>query len=287
MDTPTQAGYAARGRTAGAREGNTVTEAEWLACTDPKPMLRFLIGTDYPRVQAVEAFPDSIGSDRKLRLFACACYHRIHHLLPDARAQAVVEVAEQVADGILPRDELQRAEAQIQEPIDALEGQWRASRGAQRRALLSTHEALALALVILWPEAQKAAYYASSNASMALAALTNPRATNSDYAYFNSQRAEERTQTDILRCFFGDLFHPATLAPTVLTWHEATVVRLAQAAYDERHLPAGTRDNARLAILADALEEAGCDNADILNHLRGPGPHVRGCWAVDLCLGKS
>jgi hypothetical protein len=55
----------------------------------------------------------------------------------------------------------------------------------------------------------------------------------------------------------------------------------------ERHLPSGTLDNSRLAILADALEEAGCTSEEILGHLRGPGPHVRGCWVVDLCLGKK
>jgi hypothetical protein len=65
------------------------------------------------------------------------------------------------------------------------------------------------------------------------------------------------------------------------------VVRLAQAAYEERQMPAGTLDNTRLAVLADALEEAGCDNADILAHCRSGGEHVRGCWVVDLILGKS
>jgi hypothetical protein len=60
------------------------------------------------------------------------------------------------------------------------------------------------------------------------------------------------------------------------------VVRLAQATYEERHLPEGTLDNTRLLILADALEEAGCTDTDILCHLRGPGPHVRGCWVADL-----
>src|SRR5260370_30465625 len=122
-------------------------EREWLACNVPTRMLRFLLGTNYPRVQAVETFPDCIGSDRKLRLFACACYSRIRPLLPDVRAQVAVEVAEQVADNIIPVDELQRAEAHIREPLDALEGRWRASRGAERVALLPTHEALALALV--------------------------------------------------------------------------------------------------------------------------------------------
>ena len=65
------------------------------------------------------------------------------------------------------------------------------------------------------------------------------------------------------------------------------VVGLAQAAYDQRELPAGTLDPARLAVLADALEEAGCTDQTILYHLRGPGPHVGGCWAVDLLLGKE
>jgi hypothetical protein len=65
------------------------------------------------------------------------------------------------------------------------------------------------------------------------------------------------------------------------------VVALAQAAYEQRELPSGALDAARLAVLADALEEAGCTDADILNHLRSPSPHVRGCWAVDLTLGKE
>jgi hypothetical protein len=65
------------------------------------------------------------------------------------------------------------------------------------------------------------------------------------------------------------------------------VVALAQAAYDQRDMPAGTLVPARLAVLADALEEPGCTNSDILDHLRGAGPHVRGCMAVDLILGKG
>jgi hypothetical protein len=62
---------------------------------------------------------------------------------------------------------------------------------------------------------------------------------------------------------------------------------LAEAAYEERQLPSGHLDPARLSVLSDALEEAGCADTDILTHLRSPGPHVRGCWAVDLILGKS
>jgi hypothetical protein len=72
-----------------------------------------------------------------------------------------------------------------------------------------------------------------------------------------------------------------------LNWHDGTVRRIAQAIYDERRLPAGTLDTGRLAILADALLDAGCDNEELLQHCRSAGPHVRGCWAVDLILGKE
>ena len=64
-------------------------------------------------------------------------------------------------------------------------------------------------------------------------------------------------------------------------------MQFAQAAYEERELPSGHLSPTRLAVLADALEEAGCRDADLLAHLRAPGPHVRGCWALDLLLGKE
>jgi hypothetical protein len=63
--------------------------------------------------------------------------------------------------------------------------------------------------------------------------------------------------------------------------------RIAEEAYEDRRLPEGTLDPARLSLLADALEDAGCTHAELLGHLRSPGPHVRGCWAVDLVLGKE
>src|SRR5262249_2422186 len=96
------------------------------------------------------------------------------------------------------------------------------------------------------------------------------------------------TMTNVL--LLRDIFNPfrhMPINPAVLAWNDGTVARLAQAAYEERQLPAGALDNGRLAVLADALEETGCMDADMLDHLRGPGPHVRGCWPVDLCLGKS
>jgi hypothetical protein len=94
---------------------------------------------------------------------------------------------------------------------------------------------------------------------------------------------------DLLRCIFDCLpFRPAPpIASSALVWNRGTIPRLAQAAYEERSLPSGTLDRARLAILADALEEAGCTDEKTLGHLRGPGPHLRGCHVVDRLLGKS
>jgi hypothetical protein len=87
----------------------------------------------------------------------------------------------------------------------------------------------------------------------------------------------------LVRDIFGNPFRPVTLDPC---WLTPTVTNLAQAVYDDRQMPSGLFDNQRMGILADALEEAGCHNADILGHLRGGGEHVRGCWAVDLILGR-
>jgi hypothetical protein len=83
-----------------------------------------------------------------------------------------------------------------------------------------------------------------------------------------------------LRCIFGNPFRPVTLTPALLAWNDGTAARLAHAIYEDRAFD-------RLPILGDALEEAGCDDADILAHCRGQGEHVRGCWVVDLVLEKE
>jgi hypothetical protein len=98
--------------------------------------------------------------------------------------------------------------------------------------------------------------------------------------------ASKTESADFLREIYNS-HRRLVLDPAVLTWNGSTVVRLAQAAYDERNLPEGTLDNARLAVLADALEEAGCPDVQIVGHLRSGGDHVRGCWVLDLLLGKS
>jgi hypothetical protein len=92
------------------------------------------------------------------------------------------------------------------------------------------------------------------------------------------------TYASILRDVIGNPFRTVRLDPASVT---STAVSLAQAAYENRVQPYGQLDNLRLTILADALEDAGCADADVLEHLRDPGPHVRGCWVIDLLLGKE
>src|SRR5262249_42219255 len=92
-----------------------------------------------------------------------------------------------------------------------------------------------------------------------------------------SKPTADRVQLTFLRDIVGDPFHPVTFK---LAWRTSNVTALGQSIYDDRAFD-------RLPILADALEDAGCDNADILNHCRQPGVHVRGCWALDLILGKE
>ncbi|MBN9122373.1 MAG: hypothetical protein J0I06_25070 [Planctomycetes bacterium] len=79
-----------------------------------------------------------------------------------------------------------------------------------------------------------------------------------------------------MREVFGNPFRPVDVSP----WLTSDVVALARGIYDERAFD-------RMPILADALQDAGCDNVNVLDHCRGPGEHVRGCWVIDLLLGKG
>ncbi len=89
--------------------------------------------------------------------------------------------------------------------------------------------------------------------------------------------SEQCEQARLLRCIVGNPFAPVAFDPA---WRSETAVALATGIYADRAFD-------RLPILADALEEAGCDHPDVLAHCRGPGPHARGCWVVDGVLDKS
>jgi hypothetical protein len=92
--------------------------------------------------------------------------------------------------------------------------------------------------------------------------------------------ARMAADSDLVREVFGNPFRPVAVEQSWLCWNDATIVKIAQVIYEERCFE-------DLPILADALEEAGCTNADILSHCGRPGGHVRGCWVVDLLLGEK
>ena len=187
-------------------------------------------------------------SDRQLRLFACACCRRRWNMLADARSRRAVKVAERYADGNATVEELNDARREAIEVANNLTAP-PGLRRAERVKLI--------------------AYAAGRAASWGQEALT-----------WAGEMAHPLTQNKLIRCIFGNPFRPVSLKPEWLAWNDRTIPKLAQAIYDERAFD-------RLPILADALEEAGCDNADVLAHCRGEGPHVRGCWVVDLLLGKA
>ena len=190
------------------------------------------------------------ASARKLRLFVCACCRRVWHLLPDKRSRQAVEAAEQWADGLISWKALNEA-------------QWYAERA--RKGPRGPG----------YPNAPRAAAQAAIPRK---SWVVNTAWCCRVAAGWGAE--EEQAQCDLLRDIFGIPWRPVAIDLSWLAWQANTVVQLAQAIYDERAFD-------RLPILADALEDAGCDSADILAHCRGPGPHVRGCWVIDALLGKQ
>jgi hypothetical protein len=259
-----------------------VDEQLWLACDDPQEMLKFLRGK---------------ASDRKLRLFAAACCRGIWHLLPNEPSRRLVEVIERYADC-----------SATDEQLGAAGGLFKSANWDRRSGYNDYVYDYAAGAVVQAArdhraphDAWEAAAGASDQASAAAAALAggtpawwtplvqaridpiDRQVPAEALVGIRGMLAERVTQAARLRDLFGPPpFRPAAIAPSVRTWEDGLIVRLTEAAYQERHLPAGMLDEGRLAVLADALEEAGCTNGDILGHLRGRGPHVRGCWVVDV-----
>lgn len=249
-----------------------MTEAEWLSCSDPQPMLDFLQGRGV--------------SGRKLRFFATACCRRVWDML-DERGHHAVEVAEQFADGLVGQRELDCAG---QLSLEASQEAYLAGLPAERmlalRAAGFACHAVRAGQVVAATVVQ--AVLAGPLSSQTSEPEESLRAVSAPGAYEGYIQAREQalrarhggaraTQAALLRDLCGNPFRPAAVSPD---WLTSTAVALARGVYDERAFD-------RLPILADALQDAGCDNDELLDHLRGPGPHVRGCWGLDLILGRA
>lgn len=260
-----------------------MTEAEWIASTDPAAMLDWM--------RSGRLSPNVKTSDRRLRLFACACCRAVWDKLTDDspcpcllgcrkedchcggsgrvnRSRRAVEVAERFADGLATLSEMQLACDQAQDaPHSYHPGGQHDEATAASWAAFMENEGVGGVMV---------------GVEGVLRYVRQPA-----------------TQAALLRDIFGNPFRPVTL-PRELTqaqavgnvilkpspkhkgecpWLTSTVVSLAQAMYE-------TRDFGTMPILGDALEDSGCTDQAILNHCLEP-LHVRGCWVLDLCLGKE
>jgi hypothetical protein len=225
-----------------------MTEQEWLQATDPQPMLEFLRGK---------------ASERKQRLFAVAC---CRHFWADTTSsdRMAIEVAEMFADGRTDEYRLALARRNLE-------------RGDTQNVFVGYHALLAA--VCLGPDLR---VNEVSESLLAASYWTGPddydrSSINARYAARETERAR---QVSTSRCVFGNPFRPVTLDPTWLSWHDGLVVSMARQMYE-------SRDFRDMPVLADALEESSCTNPDILGHCRQPAEHVRGCWVVDLLLGKE
>ena len=222
-----------------------MSEGDWPSGIDAPTLLRWL-----------RASP--AASERKLRLFACACWRRIRREGLWARLHRVVETAERYADGLAGTKEL----------LDAKSVAWGIAHPVLRLVTPMGVSRPHISDVFL-------AAYAAEETPAVLAQHVEEAA---------AWEGLREVAPAVLRDLFGPRpFRPPPGAPSP----DGTVERLARAAYEERLLPSGQLDRTRLAVLADALEEAGCTDADLLGHLRGEGAHVRGCWALDLLLAKE
>jgi hypothetical protein len=239
-----------------------VSEDDWLAAASAEPLLNFLKGQ---------------CGDRKLRLFGAACCRRLWDVLPEG-FRAAVAAGERFADGEIDRKQLAalaergmkapgrlpvafgsvawekagEAVQQVSRPPSAA-GTW----GRIRHAARATVEAVA-----------HGPRWAAAPISERLDTCERLRAD------------EKAAQAELLRDVFGNPFRPVALDPDVTARHGGLALTLARTIYDEGAFE-------RLPVLADALEEAGCTAAALLDHLRGPGPHTKGCWAVDLVLART
>jgi hypothetical protein len=209
-----------------------MTEAHWLEATDAVEMLKALAGK---------------VTDRKLRLFGCACCRPVWDLLVEECFTNAVGVAERFADGLADKTDLATAR--------------RISGAAlERSGLAGINGPAYCALGSAWSSTRMPAWTAAI------------------YPLWVFTRDTERaTQVALLREVFGNPFRPIAIETE---WLTPDVVSRAEAIYAGRAFE-------RMPTLGDALEEVGCKEINLLSHCRDPLEHVRGCWVLDALLGRS
>jgi hypothetical protein len=234
---------------------SAVDETTWLACTDPFAMLQFLGGQ---------------VSNRKWRMFACGCCRRIWDALVDERSRRAIEVLDRLADGLGGEGEATEA-----------------ARGATRadRQTRQAHSGSPVTVAAVAAKDAITGNWAGVLRWVSATEVWSGGAHHSEEAASQSVAAARAALATLLREVVGNPFHPPSIDPT---WQTNEVIGLGEATYEHRELPSGHLGPARLAVLCDALLDSGCPpDHELLTHLRSPGPHVRGCVAIDALLGRQ
>jgi hypothetical protein len=220
-----------------------MTEEEWLACEETEDMRAVLV---------------RLGNNRKLRLFAAACLGECLHLLPGKEGLYVFSLNEENA------------------AVEVDETTWRTARGVcKHQGYSSGSEPERVLYAAVNPDAGWTAVgVAWHTASLLASAAMAPGGWTPTWS---EQRSEHHTHIQRRQYqFLCDIFGIALRHVSFdRSWHTSDVLAVARGIYQEKAFD-------RMPILADALQDAGCDNEEVLNHCRQPGVHVRGCWCVDL-----
>ena len=224
------------------------------------------------RCHAMLVFIREAASERKLRLFACASLRRLDHLMSGGDGRAALALAEQWADGLVSGQSMAERRRELWgktagRPLDEALG-FDAIRDDAWMGACGVVAGVDTAVCQLRPTDRRSGWWERLKSVWRGPAPDRRLSTPAD---------EHAAQAGLLRDIFGNPFRPVTRDQA---WLTSTVVALARGMYD-------SRDFTSLPILADALMDAGCDSDDILGHCRSEGPHVRGCWVVDLVLGKG
>jgi hypothetical protein len=233
------------------------------------------------------------ASERKLRLFACACGGSVRHLLEHERSRQALRLARRCADGEVAGPELEAvrraakaAAGEDERRVSLAPSMPFFATSVERFTAVAAMEAARAACDCVWLPgrhdglefAQKAAGHARDALFYeGVAAAGGCGQTALVYLWESDHPALDRAQAEAVREVFGNPFRPARLEPA---WRTPDVYQLARGIYEEGAFE-------RLPILADALEEAGCYDQAILDHCRGPGHHLRGCWLVDLLTRRE
>jgi hypothetical protein len=246
-------------------------EATWVVSTRPSRMLNEL------------KIRRPASGARRCRLFAVACCRRIWDLLIDRRSRRAVDTLERFAVGASTAQQMARHGDQAQiVPWDHPE-----ITGIH-------HAAQAVVQAIAWDTSDHRHFDEAERSSPVAGTHLIGRVSGAAYhaaharggslhpegqgqRWLDAIRAEEFAQADLVREIFGNVCRPIEFDPS---WRSMRAVDLARAIE-------GSRDFEGMPALGDALEEAGCDHAEILDHCRGPAPHVRGCWVLDAVIGRA